>query len=176
LSGNFPAGKYATLSPSEKKVYDETIWTDGILPVLTKIATARAMSVQPNWAIADSASVERLMKLTTFVPTGDVTGVDLNSGPIRDVGTLRQVGIRVLVDPQMTTNTILFGRRPTIDFDPAIQFCPYRPIRVTGTLETPGLGTNERGVYSRFGVAVPNAGACAASSQLADVYGKLTIA
>ena len=145
--------------------------------MITAITTKRAMTTYPNWAVASPDAVEKLMRLTTFVPVGSVAdGVDLTQGPIRDVGTLRQVGIRVLVDPQMATGTILFGRRPTTDFDPAIQFCPYRPIRVTGTLEQPGVGSYERGVYSRFGVAVPNTVANPASSQLADVYGKLVIA
>lgn len=171
-----PTG-YDTLPPTEKRAYDESIWAEGIIKVISAITTRRAMTTAPNWAIASPDAVEKLMKLTTFVPVGGmVDGVDLNQGPIRDVGVFRQVGIRVLVDPQMATGTILFGRRPTTEFDPALQFCPYRPLRVTGTLEQPGVGSYERGVYSRFGVAVPNTVANPASSQLADVYGKLVIA
>src|SRR5207248_2630944 len=43
---------YSNLVPSEKKAYDETIYRDGILPLITAIQAKRAFNLTPNWAVA----------------------------------------------------------------------------------------------------------------------------
>jgi hypothetical protein len=168
-------GAYAGYAPSEQRAYDDTLYSKGILAVISKIEQTRQYSMTPNWAICGPKAAEKLQSVRSFVPTKvGPTAIDISLG-MRDIGELTGLGIRVLVDPQYTTNKILFGRRPTGEFDPAINYCPYRPLRTTGAVEDPEFGTRIRGVYSRFGVAVPNTGSNAASSQLADCYGELTL-
>ena len=169
-------GDYDGYVPSEKRAYDETLWSQGILKVITKLSQARDYNLQPNWIISGSAAAEKIQGLTGFKPV--VLGpqdMDLSTGAQRDMGTMSSLGVRVLVDPQYATNKLLFGRRPTSNFDPCLHYCPYRPLRTTGTLETPNEGTLEKGVYSRFGVAMPDVATAPSCSQLADVYGELTM-
>lgn len=170
-----PAG-YSTLAPSEKKAYDETLWADGILPLITAMQRKRSFNTSPDWFVVGTTLAERIQKLTSFVPFANAQGNDLsfNTGALRDVGTLSAIGIRVLVDPQLSADVGVMGHYPANSFDPAIHFMPYRPVRVTGRLERPVTGDYDRGVYSRFGVARKN-GSYADSSQLGDAYGTLTV-
>lgn len=168
-------GAYASYAPTEKAAYDQTLYSKGILSVISKIEQGRVYSLTPNWAICGPKAAEKLQSVKSFVPTKvGPTALSLSTG-MKDIGELTGLGLRVLVDPQYTTNKILFGRRPTGEFDPAIHYCPYRPLRTTAVLEDPEFGTKIKGVYSRFGVADPDTGQNAASSQLADSYGELTL-
>jgi hypothetical protein len=171
-----PTG-YAALAPSEKKAHQETLWTDGILPLITAMQLKRSFTTTPTWCVCGATFSERLQKLTTFVPHVNAAGdaMTFSVGGLREVGTLRQLGIRVIVDPMMSADMALFGSKPMSSFDPAIHYCPYQPIRATGVLELPNTGQYEKGVYSRFAVVQKDTGSQADSEQLGDPYGILEV-
>jgi hypothetical protein len=168
---------YSTLTPSEAKAYDEQIWANGILPLITKIQRKRNFSTTPDWFVVGTSLAERIQKLSTFVgvPNDAGNALTLSVGGLRDIGTIRPLNIRVIVDVQMNTEKGLLGYKPRGTFDPAISLLMYRPVRVTGKVESPGTGEYEQGVYSRYGIGDPDTGQNALSSQLGDAYGVLTV-
>lgn len=103
-----PAG-YSSLTPSEKKAYDETIWADGVLPTITAMQSLRTFNTYPDWMVCDPTTSERVQKLSSFVPVPNIKDglvVTAQTGALRDVGALSN-GMRIIVDPQMTANTLL---------------------------------------------------------------------
>ncbi|MDF2434836.1 MAG: Major capsid protein Gp23, partial [Mucilaginibacter sp.] len=168
---------YSTSSASDRRVYDETLFSDGIQTTINKIRITRKYNNDgdPNWLICDPLFSLALMKSTAFKPVDNLREMQLLTGALRDFGTLTSNGIRVLVDPLMTAKTAVLGRKPTAKGDPAIYWAPYVNLQPTRDLYDPETGTTTKGVRNRYAIAKPNAGSNAASSQLAEVYGKLTI-
>ncbi len=162
---------WANQLPSERSAWRESIWSDGILPIFTAIYNLRL--VRPNWAIAGPAAAEDLMKAKGFAPLSDGVNFDLR-GQVRDIGTLDAGGLRVIVDPWMSTNLILIGYRPQVEMEPAIVFCPYRPIQFMDDFVDPSKIKRTRGAYTRFAIADPDGGV-AESAHLGDCYGQLTV-
>ena len=171
------AAAYATYAPTEKQAYDQTLYNDGILPVINAIEAGRVYSLTPNWMIAGPKAALKLQQVKGFTAAKNgLTGLTVSTG-MRDFGGFDALNLRVIIDPQYTTNKILFGRRPSTELDPAIHYLPYRALKTTSVLEDPEFGTMIKGVYTRFGVTDPVALAIsnANASQLADVYGELTL-
>jgi hypothetical protein len=164
---------WANQLPSEKSAWRETIWHDGFLPVFTAIYNRHY--VRPNWAVAGAAAAEDISRVSSFKPIlVDDSTIDMRQGAIRDIGTVDNGGMRVLVDPQLNTDTVLFGYRPTMEMEPAIVFCPYRAIGMAPDLTYPRQLKREKGAYTRFAIGKPDA-TVPESAHLADCYGKLTV-
>jgi len=166
---------YADLAPSEQQAWNETLWSTGVNAIKRKIFEKRY--VQPDWAIAGVAAATQIEKVKSFVGlrTGD-TNISFQTGAVRDFGTMDAGLLRVLIDPMMATNTILFGRRPQNAMEPAIHYCPLRPITFLPQLTLPRNAQRDSGAYTRFGIARPNTVAYGLSSVLGEVYALLTIA
>jgi hypothetical protein len=121
---------------------------------------------------------EKLQRLSTFVPIVQVDGTtgDLNVGPIRDVGTLRALNIRLIVDQQMTAGKALFGYKPHRRLHPGD---PLLPLQGAAGHRHPGASGVRR---LRAGRLQPLRDRPqehrhnAASSQMGDAYGVLTVA
>ncbi len=159
---------FANQLPSEKAWYHESIWSDAIVPAITAIYALRY--VRPNWIIAGPNAAADLMKAQGFVLAAD--GGNLNQ--LRDFGSLDAGGMRLIIDPWMDTNTILLGYRPMADMEPAIIFCPYRPIQFMDDWVDPSRIKRTRGAYTRFGIAKPDA-SVPESLHLGDAYATITV-
>lgn len=164
---------WANQTPSEKNEYAKDLWNTGILSVFTAIYNT--IGIRPNWAVAGTAAAEDLSRLSSFNPIRvDDNTFAAQTGRLRDVGTLDNGGLRILVDRMINTNTILFGYRPTNRMDPALTLCPWIPVGLTDKLATPRSLSQEVAAYTIFGIAQPSL-TYPDSSVLGDVYGKLTI-
>jgi hypothetical protein len=179
-AGGMP--NYSTLTPSEQKAWDERLWGDGIQTVISKMRVTRKYNADgdPDWMLVGTDFALGLNKLTFFLPTEkDMSEIDLQRGALRDLGVLKSAGIRVLVDPMLSisgnTNVAIFGRKPRTRGDVGIYWCPYVSLQPTRELYEPDRGMLTKAVRSRYAIAQPNTGSCAASSQLGEVYGSLTV-
>jgi hypothetical protein len=164
---------WANQTPSEKKEYRETIWSDGILPIFTAMHLLRG--IRPNWAVAGSNAAQDLSRLSSFssIRTDDNTFI-AKSGRLRDYGTLDNGGIRILIDNQLNADKILFGYRPTDEMEPAIVGCPWIPVALTDELILPRQLQHEKAAYTIFGIGQPTE-SVPSSAELGKVYGELTI-
>lgn len=164
---------WANQAPSEQNAHRDNIWRDGILPAANEIF--KLYYVRPNWAIAGSDAALDIAACSSFKPVQvDATTIDMRQGAIRDIGTLDSGGMRVLVDPWLDEDTIILGYRPMADFEPAITFCPYRPIGFTDDLVEPRTLKRTKGAYTRFGIGDPD-DSVPASAILGNCYASLTI-
>lgn len=169
---------YSTADMANRREYDQTLVSDGIMTTLNKIRITRKYSqddAYPNWAVCGTNFSLALMKAQSFRPVDKGIEMQVQTGALRDLGDLTTMGIRFMVDVMLDSNTCIFGRKPTAKNDPGIYWAPYVNLQPTRDLYDPETGTTTRGVRSRFAVAQPNTGVNPASSQLADIYGKLTI-
>lgn len=174
---------YATQSPSEKTVYDELLFRDGINTTLQKIGIARKGEPDgvPNWAICGPGFALRLNKLQGFRPsTVSLTEMSLQTGGLRDYGVMEPFGIRFIVDymlpntGSLTTDTCIFGRKPMGPAAPGVYLAPYVAMQPTRTLYDPETGKEVQAIRSRYGIVQPNT-SNPASSTLGDIYGQLTV-
>lgn len=167
---------YEALAPSEKKAYDELLWNN-IQETINKIRVTRKFNTDgdPSWLLVGANFALRLWKLTAFKPlVQSLTVAGLGQGALRDIGTIDTLGIRVLVDPMLNTETGLFGRMPA-QGDPGIYFAPYIPYQVLRDSYDTDTGRQTIGARARFGIVKPNTGTQSRSSQLSEIYGKLVV-
>lgn len=177
---------YSTLSPSEKSAYDELIFKDGIQTTINKINITRKYNNDgmPTWAVCGTTFALRLAKLSAAVFTSaSANNAELegNRGALRDLGMMNSLGLRFLVDPMLGQSVsggadmCFFGRKPVQRGDVGIYWAPYISLQPTKDLFDPDTGKTAQGVRSRYGIVQPNTGTNAASSQLGEVYGQLTV-
>lgn len=164
---------WANLSPSEKQVYNQTLWSDGANSVMNAMATTRYL--YPNWCIGGPKACEALQRVSSFVPLNSGQDVVIDRTSIHDFGSMEAGTMRVLRDPQMTTNKLLFGYRGTSKNEPGIRYCPYKPVTFFQQLVEPRKAKFTNGAYTRFGVGAPDYTQNGGSRILAEVYGTLTI-
>lgn len=175
------APNYASLTPSEKLSYDEGIWRDGVLNAIHQIRIKRAFNqdAEPTWGICGNDFALAIARLSMFKPVQVNTAeIEIQRGAMRDLGTLETSGIRFLVDPMLSisssTNVCIFGHKPMERGAAGLYWLPYINMQPTRDLYDPNIGQITKGVRSRFAICQPDAGV-AASSQLGDVYGQLTV-
>jgi hypothetical protein len=181
---------YGTLSPSEQQSYDERLYRVGINTVINKIRVTRRYrnDGDPNWAIVGTDFALAMSKLTMFVPyETSMTEIATQTGALRDLGVLKGGNVRYLVDPMLAVTVqnatgdttgashSYFGRTPREKGDVGLYYMPYIALQPTRDLYDPQTGMTMKGARSRFGIAQPNTGTNAASSQLGDIYGRLRI-
>jgi hypothetical protein len=179
---------YSSLTPSEQKMWDERLWGDGILTVISKMRLTRKENNDgdPDWIVCGTNFALRLSKLSSFVALEkNITEVDLQRGALRDLGQLKSLNIRVLIDPMLTaaagdsaattSDIALFGRKPKARGDVGHYWAPYVALQPTRDFYDPVIGSTTKAVRSRFGLVQPNTGLEPNSSQLAEVYGKLVV-
>jgi hypothetical protein len=173
---------YSALSPSEKLSYDEGIYRDGILSVQHKIRISRKYNsdAEVTWGVCGNDFAYAISRLSMFHPVQTSSSeFQLEQGPIRDLGTLKGVNIRFIVDPQMSvsgnTNVCLLGHKPMQKDDVGIYWNPYINLQPTRDFYDPTTGKWIKAVRSRFAITAPDTNQEAASSQLADIYGLLTV-
>src|SRR5439155_12041103 len=101
----------------------------------------------PNWAIAGTDVARLLRRQKGFTAySSNQSEINLSTGPIRDFGTLDAEGLRIVVDPQLTANKMVFGRRPVRKNDPALYLGMYIPLQMTKDLYDPNTGMTTQGV------------------------------
>lgn len=181
---------YASLDPLNQAQYDQGIYRDGILSVISKIRTTRKLAADgdPDWCICGTNFAYKLSRLASlFVAAPTATEFKGARGALRDYGVLKGEDIRFLVDVMLGTtytnagsgvdgtNAAIFGRLPVERNDVGLYFMPYIALQPTRNLYDPETGVNTIGMRSRWGIAQPNTGQSAASSQLADIYGQLAV-
>lgn len=182
---------YATLDPVNQERYDTRLYRDGVLGTLHKIRVTRkyADDGNPEWALCGSSFAYNLNRLSMFIPYEVDKGREIrgNTAGLRDYGTLRGESLRYLVDVMLGQtvanagidtstngdNYCYFGRLPAEKNDVGLYWMPYIMLQPTRNLYDPETGVETIGMRSRWGVAQPDTGQSAASSQLADVYGLL---
>lgn len=162
---------WANLNPSERIAWRETIWRDAFIPARTKIFNNRYE--YPNFAICGSLAAEDITGLSQFHPVEGDGSVTINVGGIRDLGALDNGSLRVLIDPQLASNLIILGVRPTEQFKPSVVWAPYRPIGFAPDLYYPRSLKHEKGAYTRFGIAKPTG--TAITNHLGDGYAAISI-
>jgi hypothetical protein len=172
---------YAQLSPSEKLMYDENVWRDGVLKVIQQIRIARKYGddAEVTWAICGTDFAQTISRLSMFHAYQQSDQIDVETGPMRDLGTIKGSGIRFIVDPALTisssSNVCLFGHRPMSRGAVGLYWAPYVNLQPTRDFYDPNLGLITKGTRSRFGIIQPNTETNPASSQLADIYGLLKV-
>jgi len=169
---------YAQLSPSEQLAYDGGIYRDGLLKAQHKIRITRKFNEdsEVTWGICGADFAYALSRQQGFVPFQTTAAeMELQKGPIRDLGTLKGVNIRFIVDPAFTVSgssaVCALGHRPMERGAVGLYFMPYINMEPTRDFYDPNIGQITKGTRSRFGVAQPNTGVEPASSQLAEIYG-----
>lgn len=164
---------WAAQAPTEREAWRNTIWREGILPVRTAIFTQQY--VLPNWMVVGTNVAQDIEGCSMFKPVReDTTVISMRQGAIRDLGTMDGGSMRVLVDPQMNANYCLIGYRPQAEMEPAITFCPYRPIGFANDLWDPKSLKHTKGAYTRFAIGDPDP-TNNESQRLGCVYGLLTV-
>lgn len=164
---------WANQTPSEKTVYNQTLWSEGVNSVINDIAARRY--VYPNWVIAGSKACESLQRVSSFVPLNSGIDIVVDRTSAHDFGAIAGGTMRVIRDPQLTTNLMLFGYTPMRPMEPAIHFCPYKPITFISQLAYPRQAKYENGAYTRFAIGDPDYAQNGQSRILAECYGRLYI-
>lgn len=160
--------------PSEKMAWYNTLWAKAASRVKRLIFETRF--IEPNWVICGPKAAEYLMRVKTFVALErDAYNLDVRTGAISDMGSVEAGQTRVLKDPQFQTNAILFGYRPESPMEPAVHFCPRRPVTFFPQLIYPNTATKVSGAFTMYGIAEPNTGSYPYSSILGECYGKIEI-
>lgn len=164
---------WANQAPSEQKSWREELWSQAILPAMNQIYTARYEF--PNFMLCGRNAANDIRALAMFQPIDvfNPNSVNIQTGGVRDLGTLDSGQLRVLVDPQLSLNTIVLGIRPMEAFKPAVCWCPYRAIKFAEDLYYPRSLKHEKGAYTRFGIAKPAGDSI--SAHLGDGYSKIVI-
>lgn len=172
---DYNPASYSSWTPDQQMAYNQTIWGEGILKLINKVQQKRHYEIVPDWMVVGIDLAEQIQKVSTFVPVGRQPDMSMSIGAFQDVGTLSALGIRIMVDPQLSAKKGVLGFKPASRSVPCIHYCPQRAIGFSERIDDPRYGKYVKGAYTRFAIARKSGDSTAADAQLGDLYGVFEI-